>query len=63
MSSTIQFNLLSKKTNKITPRVDFTKLPNSWKPVREIEKKDALEMDMPMGDKLPRYSINKSNKL
>lgn len=54
---------MSKKQKKPTTRVDFTKLPSSWQPSREIEKKDALEMDMPMGDKLPRYVVYKINNL
>lgn len=46
-----------KKEQKVIPRVDATKMPHQWKTAPPLPKSDPLEMDVPIGDKLPRIKV------
>jgi hypothetical protein len=39
------------------PRIDYTKLPAQWRPQKELPKLDSLDMNVPIGDKLPRIKV------
>jgi hypothetical protein len=44
-------------SQRLVPRIDYTRLPPQWKPQRELPKMEPMEMDVPMGDKLPRIKV------